>query len=875
MEAVLAGEDVLAIMPTGAGKSLCYQLPAMLLDGCTVVISPLVALMKDQVESLPPNVRARAFAFNSTVERDELNAAANRLAAGDLKLVYVAPERLRRRDFLHALARARISRFVVDEAHCVSLWGHDFRPDYFAIPAVLTMLGRPPLLAMTATATPALQQELKERFGRPLRLVHTGVVRDNLALSVEQHANADAKLGRLLDICTTTDGAGIVYVGSRRNAEEVAGVLRRNGVKARHYHAGLDSGERGAVQDAFMRGYIRVIVATVAFGMGVDKQDVRFIVHYQPSRSLEAYAQESGRAGRDGEPARCILLWSTADRSALSRYARDDALQPTLLQAVYRVVRRISQSGGRFAWLTTEALISEVRTLLANRDIDDTAVRVALGALEQVGVLRRHCDAPWSIRVTSPAPALGLEDNRLLDSDTGLSGGFEQAGGFDDEWSGGWDGDDGMGGDFSGPIGGGLSGKLSGPGQVGFPGMDRPAAFAPRQLTLFDAATRLGVTPEMVEPALLDEQAEGRGTFSFLRRAILVEVLPHPSDLGGRLRGLIDAHAQAQLQRSEDMQAYMTGRVCRMLMIAGHFGVNAPGRCGECDICLSGPPRPSRYRSSSAAPAAPPPLPDRAPEDIILDAVADLPFAMGRRNLARILHGAISSKINADESRYHGALAALSIKAIEDEIDALLETRYLAREGGEYPVIVRTAAGRDKDPSPWPPVRPTGRLAAAFTAAKRAEVGVSQGGPKPSPLTARSEAGTGSPQRGTRDIHDASAEAFAAALPEPAGPLGGARGRVARSKPADSGALPPTGPSQLPAGDPRIEARFQRLRDWRREQVRGTTLPPYTVFSDATLRLLAQALITSIDDLTQVKGIGPAKLERYGEEVVGVLQNEA
>src|SRR5262249_22742496 len=273
IEAVMRGEDVLAVMPTGAGKSLCYQLPAFLRPGCPVVISPLVALMKDQIDSLPPALRSRSAVFNSTIERETMDTHLAELAAGQLKLIYVAPERLRQRPFLHALAQAQISRFVVDEAHCISLWGHDFRPDYFFIPTVLEMVDGPPLLAMTATATPAVQQELRERFHRELHLVHTGVLRPNLFLEVQHLANREEQYEQLLSICNEERGAGIIYASSRKNAEEAARFLRGRGVNARFYHAGLEAGERAAAQDAFMRGAVRVIVATVAFGMGVDKAD--------------------------------------------------------------------------------------------------------------------------------------------------------------------------------------------------------------------------------------------------------------------------------------------------------------------------------------------------------------------------------------------------------------------------------------------------------------------------------------------------------------------------------------------------------------------------------------------------------------------------
>jgi ATP-dependent DNA helicase RecQ len=388
IRAVLDGRDVLSIMPTGAGKSLCYQLPATLLDGCTLVISPLLALMKDQLDSLPAPVYERTTVLNSLVERDELAARQAGLADGRYKLVYAAPERLRQRPFVDALRRARISLVVVDEAHCVSLWGHDFRPDYLFVRRVLELLGEPRLLAMTATATPAIQQELGERFGRPLTTLTTGVLRPNLRLGVQSLPDREAKLRALVRICQQEGGSGIVYVTSREGAEQVAQVLRQRGVNAAHYHAGMDREERAAAQSAYMLDRTRVMVATVAFGMGVDKANVRFVVHFTPPRSLEAYAQESGRAGRDRRPARCIVLETRADRTNLRRWIREDRLEVSLLRRVYAAIRRSAADGHA---LTTATGLARSASLDPGSE-GETRVRAAISLLERVDLVRREFD---------------------------------------------------------------------------------------------------------------------------------------------------------------------------------------------------------------------------------------------------------------------------------------------------------------------------------------------------------------------------------------------------------------------------------------------------------------------------------------------------
>ena len=345
ISAVAGGHDALAVMPTGAGKSLCYQLPALLREGVTLVISPLIALMKDQVESLPPALLAQTTLVNSSLESAELNLRLSEIAAGRYRLVYAAPERLRQRPFIHALARAGVGLVVIDEAHCLSMWGHDFRPDYLYIRAALPDLGDPQVLAMTATATPEMMAEIAAQLGRDLCAVNTGVLRDNLYLIARRVENEDHKMRLLLPFLQERKGSGIVYVNSRDTAERLERQLRQARINARAYHAGMGPAERTALQDRFMSGEVRVMVATVAFGMGVDKSDVRFIVHYHPSRSLEAYSQESGRAGRDGKPAVCLLLHSSGDRANLNRWSKEEAVGLEGLRAVYRTLRGLLRGG--------------------------------------------------------------------------------------------------------------------------------------------------------------------------------------------------------------------------------------------------------------------------------------------------------------------------------------------------------------------------------------------------------------------------------------------------------------------------------------------------------------------------------------------------
>jgi len=538
VESVLQGRDTLVILPTGGGKSLCYQVPALLLPRLTVVVSPLISLMKDQVDALEAKGIAAAF-INSTLTNGQVSDRMSRAARGEIRMLYMAPERFDAGSTAEQLARAGVSLLAIDEAHCISQWGHDFRPSYLRMRSVRDALGDPPTIALTATATPAVRRDIAHQLGlRDPKVVVTGFDRTNLSYAVIPAKNDAAKDDLLVDVLGDRKGLTVVYAATRRSVERIAAMLQSEGISAAAYHAGLDDSQRRDVQESFMTERVRVIVATNAFGMGIDKANVRAVVHHSMPGTLEAYYQEAGRAGRDGNASEAILLHAFQDRFTHEYFIKGSYPERELVTRVYAALERRADSNGTVAD-SPEELAGFVAGKANARDVES-----ALRILEQAGAVAKAHESASLVRVRLLATSARIK-RELSGSDDALALGVLRA-----LWR--------------------AAGKSLDSGAI---------------IDVASLPAGLGSVPEIQDTL---ESLEGR-QFITVQRIGGGVTLTEPSRSLDSFRvdwRSLDKRRAAELEKLEAVQKYAYAKTCRRAFVLRYFGDPAAGNgCSGCDNC--------------------------------------------------------------------------------------------------------------------------------------------------------------------------------------------------------------------------------------------------------------------------------------------------
>jgi len=550
VEALLAGRSALAVFPTGAGKSLCYQLPALLLDGVTVVVSPLIALMKDQIDFLAAH-GIEAARLDSSLGRDGLRDVTGRLRAGTLKLLYVAPERFNNERFLGQIARAKIALFAVDEAHCISEWGHNFRPDYLKLAERARELGAERVLALTATATPAVAADICAGFGiHEADSVVTGFYRPNLTLLTTPVPAAERDELLLARLRERPPGSAIVYVTLQRTAVRVAALLAEGGLPARAYHAGMSAEARVEVQEWWSSSDRNVIVATIAFGMGIDKADVRSVYHYNLPKSLESYSQEVGRAGRDGDPSTCELLACPEDLPTLENFAYGDTPTREALAGLLAEVLEHTE-GTQFA-------VSEY-DLSLRHDVRPLVLKTVLTYLELDGLLRQGTPFYAGYRLRPTAGSLDEVFSR-----------------FDPARA-----------DFLRRV---VSSGTTGRSWTSI----HPEASA---VALGEERGRIVAALDHLEQKGLVElqAADARQRYTLLARPASTD------ELLTRLAERFERRERAETARIEQVVSLVTHDGCQVRRLTAYFGETGTEPCGHCTHCLDG--RAQELPAAAARPA--------------------------------------------------------------------------------------------------------------------------------------------------------------------------------------------------------------------------------------------------------------------------------
>lgn len=646
--AVLAGRDCLCVMPTGGGKSLCYQLPAVMRDGLTVVVSPLIALMKDQVDSLHERGLS-ATCINSSLSPSEQHERIRRMQAGEYDLVYIAPERLRQSAFTAAVLQANVSLLAIDEAHCISEWGHDFRPDYARLGDFRERIGNPQTIALTATATPTVRTDVL----RQLRLESadtfvTGFARPNLHFEVELPATQQEKDSAILRLLREVDGPAIIYAATRKRCEEVSELIQSDlQIAAGVYHGGLEPEQRREMQETFMSGDLDVIVATNAFGMGVDKSNLRLVAHYNMPGSLEAYYQEAGRAGRDGDDSRCVLLFSYADRMIQEYFIENNYPDRTIVSQVYEFLR--SQVVDPIQ-LTQQEIREQIN-----------AKAGAEGVGAAIRILDRHAGAVRRLDANEKQASfwLNTEETNLVEC------------------------------------------------------LPREATVQRRVLKTIERLVgdrRFEMTPIRLEYLQQEAKLEREQLTRALRELMALPQFDYVAPFRGRALHVVDRsrpfseleidfnelarRRDAELNKLDQVVAYAYGRGCRQEFILNYFGDPHGGTCGHCDRCRNS------GRGQVGSDRVICPDSDKRSEIVrkILSGVARGKGRFGKNVIAQMLGGSKSSKLSKfglDRLTTFGLLDRFKQKEITLLIDELISAGLILQNDVDRfrPVVQLSTSG--------------------------------------------------------------------------------------------------------------------------------------------------------------------------------------
>jgi len=541
---ILNNKHTVVVLPTGGGKSLIFQLPALILDGVTIVISPLIALMKDQVDSLD-KIGIPATFINSSITTSETTKRLQKIKEGIYKIIYIAPERFYNQIFINELKQIKVSLFAIDEAHCISQWGHDFRPSYLRLKEAIKLVNSPTVVALTATATPEVRDDIIKQLNLvDPEIVITGFARPNLQLAVIPSTNGQ-KVENIVNFLITNPnlGSGIIYVGTRAKADELLEVLMDNDIKAVVYHAGMDTGSRDWVQEQFMRGEAQVVVATNAFGLGINKKDIRFVIHHDLPGTIEAYYQEAGRAGRDGQPSFCLLFYNQQDRYLREFFIKGDNPDPNIIIEVYDFLLRRAglEIDPQQSILVTYAEIAQN----LSEAVPEMAIGTALKILEKEGYLARPNEKNSNsyLKLCKDWPEIIESLGKRAKSQQEVVSKLQEK--YHSDLLAGWE-------------------------------------FSPEEVAVVLKVKKdslLRTIKKLAEKGLIEYRPPFRGT------EIKILKVVEPVDLNLDFKGLKEKAARAY-EKLDEMENYVYHLGCRQEYILNYFGDMNSQPCNQCDSCV-------------------------------------------------------------------------------------------------------------------------------------------------------------------------------------------------------------------------------------------------------------------------------------------------